>query len=267
DRLVPIGNTTEGALLLWLHAAGSDYRDMRLRFEPLYQIHFSSERKRMTSVIRLGDRLVALVKGAPEWVLGQCTEYLATDGSARTWTPELRARVGEVLRDMTRRSMRALAFGHAVLPADTSAAGNVLHMQPAELERGLVYAGLVAIADPLRADAKEAVQRCRNAGIEVKMITGDSIETARSISAEIGLVEQPNGKELRSAEFNALSDEELKQRLPRLRVLARALPLDKLRLVGLLQEEGEVVAVTGDGTNDAPALKKADVGLSMGRTG
>src|SRR5205807_7962584 len=116
-------------------------------------------------------------------------------------------------------------------------------------------------------DVKEAVAQCRAAGIEVKMITGDNVETARAIGGEIGLLDRPDALVQTSQEFNALSDEELKERLPRLRILARARPLDKFRIVKALQEQGEVVAVTGDGTNDAPALKKADVGLAMGRAG
>jgi P-type Ca2+ transporter type 2C len=142
------------------------------------------------------------------------------------------------------------------------------------LESGLVFDGFVAIRDPLREDVKDAVAQCRRAGIEVKMITGDNVETARAIAYEIGLIDRrdaplntPDAAVLTSDRFNELSDEELKQRLPGLRVLARARPLDKFRMVKALQELNEVVAVTGDGTNDAPALKKADVGLAMGIAG
>jgi Ca2+-transporting ATPase len=266
-QLLPVGNSTEGALLLWLHEAGLAYRKLRLQFEPLYQVHFSSERKRMTSVVRYGERLAVLVKGAPEWVLEQCTHYQGADGMVREWTPEVRAAVQENLRDTTRQAMRALAFGYALLPADTPTDADSLHARREALEHGLVYAGFVAIRDPLREDVQEAVARCRVAGIEVKMITGDNIETARSIGAEIGLLDRPDAEVLTSKEFNALGDDELKERLPRLRILARARPLDKFRMVKLLQELNEVVAVTGDGTNDAPALKKADVGLAMGRAG
>jgi Ca2+-transporting ATPase len=142
------------------------------------------------------------------------------------------------------------------------------------LESGLVLVGFVAIRDPLRPDVKDAVDQCRRAGIEVKMITGDNVETARAIAYEIGLIDRrdapintPDAVILTSDKFNELSDDELKQRLPALRVLARARPLDKFRIVKALQELDQVVAVTGDGTNDAPALKKADVGLAMGIAG
>src|SRR5262249_40590342 len=143
----------------------------------------------------------------------------------------------------------------------------LLHARQTELERGLVFVGFVAICDPLRDDVRDAVRQCREAGIEVKMITGDNPETARAIAKEIGLLDIADPVVLTSAAFNNRSDEQLKEIMPRLRVLARALPLDKLRMVQLLQEQSQVVAMTGDGANDAPSLKKADVGLAMGVAG
>jgi Ca2+-transporting ATPase len=265
--VVPIGNSTEGALLLWLHQGGIEYQKLRLQFAPLYQIHFSSERKRMTTVIHYGAKLVALVKGSPEWVLEESTAYLAADGSVQPWTPALREAVQGGLREASAQAMRTLAFGYALLPPDCLPDAAGLHTQRETLERQLVYVGFVAIRDPLREDVKDALTQCRRAGIEVKMITGDNLDTARAIAGEIGLLDRPDALVLTSQEYNALDDGELKERLPRLRVLARARPLDKYRIVKLLQEENEVVAVTGDGTKDAPALKKADVGLAMGRAG
>src|SRR5262249_18484234 len=149
---------------------------------------------------------------------------------------------------------------------------DAIHALGEKLEKDLVFTGFVAIRDPLRPEVKDAIDRCRQAGIGVTMITGDNVETARAIAHEIGLVsgltETIDGDTiLTSKKFNELSDDELKARLPSLRVVARARPLDKYRLVRLLQERGDVVAVTGDGTNDAPALKKADVGLAMGIAG
>jgi Ca2+-transporting ATPase len=266
-KLLPVGNSTEGALLLWLHEQGLEYQKLRLQFPPLYQIHFSSERKRMTTVVRYGGRLVALVKGSPERLLDQSTAYQAADGRVCAWTPEARRVVEDRLRETAGRAMRALAFGYAELPADWPADADAVHARGAELERELVYVGFVAIRDPLRADVPEALARCRGAGIEVKMVTGDSPETARAVGADAGLLDRPGALVLGGAAFNALPDDEIRALLPRLRILARARPLDKLRLVRLLQERGEVVAVTGDGTNDAPALKQADVGLAMGRAG
>jgi Ca2+-transporting ATPase len=293
DKLVTVGNSTEGSLLQWLHEAGLEYQKLRLQFGPLYQIHFSSERKRMTTVAPYGDRLVALVKGAPEWLLERSTHYQASDGSAREWTAESRGAVQSALKDSASQAMRTLAFGYALLPPDTPADEDLLHARRDALESGLVFAGFVAIRDPLRDDVKAAVDRCRQAGIEVKMITGDNVETARAIAYDIGLVDRrdapidtPDAVVLTSPKFNELyaqlkelkergnlSENEGRQRdalmgqLTGLRVLARARPLDKYKMVELLQEQQHVVAVTGDGTNDAPALKKADVGLAMGIAG
>src|SRR5262249_9280253 len=160
-----------------------------------------------------------------------------------------------------------LAFGYAHLPAGHADDEDSLHAARARLESGLVYAGFVAIRDPLRDDVKDAVAQCRSAGIEVKMITGDNVETARAIGAEIGLLDKRDAIIMTSDEFSRLTDEQVKDRLPHLGILARARPLDQFRMVKLLQEQNHVVAVTGDGTNDAPALKKSDVGLAMGRSG
>lgn len=273
-KLVVAGNTTEGALLQWLRESAIDYRQLRKQFDPLYQLHFSSERKRMTSVIDYGGRLLTLVKGAPEQLLEQCTHYQASDGTVKTWTAEARKAVEDCLRDAAAQAMRTLAFAYSWLPADTPRDPNALHERRNDLEHDLVFAGFVAIRDPLRPDVKDAINECRAAGIEVKMITGDNVETARAIGYEIGLVERRDAAidtdgaaVFTSQRFNQLSDEELKKALPNLRILARARPLDKYRMVSLLQDLGEVVAVTGDGTNDAPALKKADVGLAMGIAG
>jgi Ca2+-transporting ATPase len=229
----------------------------------------------MTTVVRYGDnRLVALVKGAPEWVLEHSTHYQKADGTTAPWTDEAKKAVQEALRTSAVQAMRTLAFGHHVLPEGMPQDEDGLHERREELERGLVFDGFVAIRDPLREDVKDAIAECRNAGIEVKMITGDNVQTARAIGYNIGLINNPeapiNGEDgliLTSDRFNELTDEQLKQRLPNLRILARARPLDKFRMVKALQELGEVVAVTGDGTNDAPALKKADVGLAMGIAG
>ncbi len=273
-KAVTIGNSTEGALLHWLREGGIDYRRLRLQFAPLYQVHFSSDRKRMTSVVRYDGKLMVLVKGAPEWVLDQCEHFQAADGTRKPLTPEMRERIQARLGDAAGQAMRTLAFAHAPLPAGTPEHEEGLHEWRDTLEASLIYVAFVAIRDPLRDDVKAALAECQQAGIEVKMVTGDNVETARAIGYEIGLVERGDepidtegGAILTSPRFNQLSDEELTKELPRMRILARARPLDKFRLVRLLQELGEVVAVTGDGTNDAPALKKADVGLAMGIAG
>jgi Ca2+-transporting ATPase len=292
-KLVTVGNSTEGALLHWLHEAGLEYQKLRLQFAPLYQMHFSSERKRMTTVIQYGDKLVSLVKGAPEWLLERSTHYQTANGEAREWTSVARAAVQTCLKDSAGQAMRTLGFGYAILPDETPADEDELHSRRDALESKLVFVGFLAIRDPLRHDVKDAIDQCRRAGIEVKMITGDNVETARAIAYDIGLIDrrdapidEPGAVVLTSPKFNELhaqlmelkkhsdlseSDtrrrDDLTHQLAGLRVLARARPLDKYKMVELLQEQQHVVAVTGDGTNDAPALKKADVGLAMGIAG
>jgi Ca2+-transporting ATPase len=272
-KTVTVGNSTEGALLNWLAAGAwvrtSPYSHITLRttHPTLYQIHFSSDRKRMTTVVKNAGGAAVLVKGAPEALLAACRKYAAPDGTVHPLTPEVRAAIHTQIVAAAGDAMRTLAFAHADLPADFPLTEAAVHERRAEIEDDLVFDGWVGIRDPLRDDVKEAVRQCRAAGIEVKMITGDTLETARAIGREIGLLDSPDALAMTHAEFDKLSDEELTQRLPRLRVLARARPLDKDRLVRLLQAQNEVVAMTGDGTNDAAALRKADVGLSMGISG
>jgi len=267
NQLVTVGNSTEGALLHWLFENGVLYQKLRLQYPPVYQVHFSSERKRMTTVIEYGGRPTTLVKGAPGVVIDLCTHYLTEAGESKPWTPEARDAVRAGLKAAAGQAMRTLGFAFATLPAGTPADADGLQARKDDLEKDLVFAGFVAIRDPLRHDVKEAVTRCRDAGIDVKMITGDNIETARAIAAEIGLLDTPDAAVLTHDEFTALSDDQLKEVMPRLRVLARARPLDKLRIVHILQAQNQVVAMTGDGTNDAPALRRADVGLAMGISG
>jgi Ca2+-transporting ATPase len=292
-KLVTVGNSTEGALLQWLREAAVDYVKIRAGHPPLYQIHFSSDRKRSTTVIRLDQGLAVLMKGAPEIVLERCTYYLDAAGREQPLTDEVKAAIAAYLRDSARQAMRTLGFAHARLPSDFPTSEEGLHALRDALETELVFTGLVAIRDPLREDVKDAIDRCRAAGIEVKMITGDNVETARAIAYNIGLVggldapiDTDDAKVLTSPKFNADFDrlkalrgkssptqaetaekEAILDRLTGLRVLARARPLDKYKMVELLQERQEVVAMTGDGTNDAPSLKKADVGLAMGIAG
>jgi len=289
-KLVTVGNSTEGALLNWLHEGGLEYAKLRLQFDPLYQIHFSSERKRMTTVIKYGGRVAVLAKGAPEWVLANTTHYQTVDGQARPWTPEAKAAVEEALRDSASQAMRTLAFAYAVLSDTTPHDEDTLHDMREQLESNLVFAGFVAIRDPLRDDVKDAIDQCRAAGIEVKMITGDNVETARAIAFDIGLIDRRDAPIdtdaaviLTHDRFDALftqyktakeqlgldapETKKVQEQLAGLRVLARARPLDKFNMVTVLQDLNEVVAMTGDGTNDAPSLKKADVGLAMGIAG
>ncbi|HVK11627.1 MAG TPA: calcium-translocating P-type ATPase, PMCA-type [Gemmataceae bacterium] len=266
-KTVVIGNSTEGALLRWARESGVEYGERRSSHPLRYQMHFSSDRKRMTSVVRAGDRLVVLMKGAPEMILERCTHKLSPTGEATPLSGGDRAAVLDQIRAASGRAMRTLAFAHRELPPDTPADEDALHDRREQIEQGLIFDGFVAIRDPLRPEVPDALAKCRRAGIEVKMITGDNIETAKAIGKEIGLLDDKDAIALTSAEFNELSDDHIKDQMSRIKILARARPLDKFRMVRLLQDQGHVVAVTGDGTNDAPALKKADVGLAMGIAG
>ena len=243
-----IGNPTEGALLEWLREGGYDYVRLREAARIVDRLTFTTERKYMATIIDSGvsGRRIVCVKGAPEIVRAMCRP----DG--------LEHRVQEQLLAFQHRAMRTLAIAWAETDAQECEQA---------LDRGdLRFAAVAAIADPVREDVPAAVARCMNAGIGIKIVTGDTPATAREIARQIGLWEPKDDDRsaMTGVEFAALSDEELLERVGGLKILARARPLDKQRLVRLLQQRGEVVAVTGDGTNDAPALNFADVGLSMG---
>ena len=266
-KTLVIGNSTEGALLHWLRESGTDSAPYRLAFPVVYRQLFSSERKTMTTLTHVGGKLIALVKGAPEMVLDRCTRALDADGSTRELTASVRERIRDQLTAASGEAMRTLAFAQVELPAHFPTEEDAIHARLGDIDGNLIFTGFVAIRDPLRDDVKVAVARCREAGIEVKMITGDNAETARAIAHDAGLLDRDDALVLTSAEFNKLTDAELLEQLPRLRVLARAKPLDKYRMVRMLQSQRHVVAMTGDGTNDAPSLKAADVGLAMGIAG
>jgi Ca2+-transporting ATPase len=210
----------------------------------------------MTSVVRSNGQLLVLVKGAPERVFPLCVSTETSDGPQPIEQHE--AILEEELEHQTGQAMRTLALAYKMLPAG--------EFKTDELERDLTLLALVGITDPMRRDVPEAVQIARGAGIEVKMVTGDNVQTATVLARRLGLIDS-DSVVLEGDELRELEDAEVVDILPRLRVLARAEPLDKLRLVNLLKEKRQVVAVTGDGTNDAPALKSADVGLAMGLSG
>jgi P-type Ca2+ transporter type 2C len=264
SKALVIGNSTEGALLHWLHEQKQNHLDYRSKVPVIHRFAFSSEHKRMTTLASIAGTAVSLVKGAPEVILQRSNRIMEADGTVRPMLDEDRKRINEQLQQTSGQAMRTLAFAHKTIP---SVQEHDFLARKEEFEQDLIFTGFVAIRDPLRPDVKEAIDRCRDAGIEVKMITGDNVETARAIAREIGLLEREGSLCLVSEEFNKLNDTELKELMPRLRVLARARPLDKYRMVRLLQEQNHVVAMTGDGTNDAPSLKKADVGLAMGIAG
>ncbi len=259
-----IGNPTEAALLLWLDKQNIPYGPLRAA-EIVSRLTFSTERKYMATVVQspLLGKKVLYVKGAPEIVLSLCNQ-VAEQGGAYGTVESNRENIEARLLEYQSKAMRTLGFAYQVLDGDTpDAPYEDGRLSPAV---NLTFLGFVAISDPVRADVPDAVQRCLSAGIDVKIVTGDTRGTASEIGRQIGIctASTPDADIITGPDFEALSDAEAAQRVMSLKIMCRARPMDKQRLVRLLQEQGAVVAVTGDGTNDAPALKAAQVGLSMG---
>ena len=259
-----IGNPTEAALLLWLDKQGVDYNPLREQAKVLSRLTFSTERKYMATVVKsaaLGKN-VLYVKGAPEIVLSNCVR-VEMPGNTFAGVDEQRPAVDAKLLEYQSMAMRTLGFAYQILDDDA----NVEPYANGRLSgTDLTFLGFVAISDPVRADVPEAVKCCLDAGVDVKIVTGDTSGTACEIGRQIGICDSttPAAAIITGPEFEALSDDEAAKRVMGLKVMCRARPMDKQRLVRLLQEQDAVVAVTGDGTNDAPALKAAQVGLSMG---
>jgi Ca2+-transporting ATPase len=257
NHVVALGNPTEGALLLWLRDEGIDYLSARESSEPLAQLSFSTMTKYMATVIdsAIGKR-VLYVKGAPE-VIMRLSDKVSGGISFQQVTDEL--------TDYQSKAMRTLAFAYCEVDDHEDAELTLNRFKAGELPP-LTLVGIVAISDPVRLDVPAAIQDCRNAGVKVKIVTGDTSATAREIGRQVGLwtSEDSDAAIVTGPEFAALSDDEAAQRAASIKIMSRARPDDKARLVRLLQQQGEVVAVTGDGTNDAPALNAAQVGLSMG---
>ena len=244
-KVVTIGNPTEAALLKWLHKNGLDYPACRESATVIEQVPFSTETKYMQTIAKMGDAKVKFIKGAPEIVLEMCD--LIAGGQTKE-------HIHETLAGYQSKAMRTLGFAYQNIDETCSPE--------------LVFLGVVGIADPIRDDVREAIETCKDkAGVRVIIVTGDTPGTANEIGRQIGLIDsdEPN-QTITGIEFAAMSDEQARELLrnPKFRIISRARPDDKARLVTLLQANGEVVAVTGDGTNDAPALSKAQVGLSMG---
>ena len=256
-----VGNPTEVALLLWLNKQGQDYLPMRENAQVLDQLTFSTERKYMATLVQspLLGKKVLYVKGAPEIVLGKCKDVVL-DGQ-RVDATEYRSTIDQQLLAYQNMAMRTLGFAYKIV--DDNAQPDCV-----ELAGGndLSFLGIVAISDPIRPDVPAAVGKCQSAGISVKIVTGDTPGTATEIARQIGLwkPEDTERNRITGAAFAELTDEEALDRVMDLKIMSRARPTDKQRLVQLLQKKGAVVAVTGDGTNDAPALNHAQVGLSMG---
>ncbi|MDR2140350.1 MAG: calcium-translocating P-type ATPase, PMCA-type [Deltaproteobacteria bacterium] len=271
-RLIkPLGNPTESALLIWLEEQGLSYQAARSSFKITGQLTFSTERKYMATVGHglAKDSLTLHVKGAPEIVLGFCAFRQLPDGQITPLTEEARRELQENLRAEQTRGMRTLGLARRTLPDSPDQLGQA-EIIKLVADNQLVFLGFFSIADPVRPEVPPAVQLCVEAGIKVKIVTGDIEATAREIAQEIGII-KPNetieGAVITGDQFMALDDEQAYEAVDKLRIMSRARPLAKQRLVTTLQKRGEVVAVTGDGSNDAPALNHADVGLSMGITG
>ena len=253
DDPQPIGNPTEGALLLWLHDNGCDYLELKRRAGRVAELPFSTERKYMaTAVVSAAEagRRILYVKGAPEILLTMCDMPQQQREGIRT-----------TLAEYQNQAMRTLAFAFRPL------ADGEQGITPEGISGRLAMLGIAAISDPVREEVPAAVTECRNAGIEVKIVTGDTTATAREIGRRIGLWTDDTDTDrniITGPEVEALDERQLADRVMDLKIIARARPMDKKRLVEALQAHNQVVAVTGDGTNDAPALKAANVGLSMG---
>lgn len=260
EKVVALGNPTEGALLLWLNSRNVNYLDIREEIKIEGQLPFSTERKYMATIVdsKVLNKKVIYLKGAPEVIIGRCglvrTQNELADIDA------YRSAVDDKLAQYQGQAMRTLGFAYQIVEGGYE---NII-----DIVKGnkFIFLGITAISDPVRVDVPHAVEECSRAGIKVKIVTGDTYGTAREIGRQIGIWsnEDTEYNIISGVDFEKLSDEEALERVQDLKIMCRARPTDKQRLVSLLKKKHEIVAVTGDGTNDAPALNFADVGLSMG---
>ena len=245
-----IGNPTEGSLLAAAAKAGVDYQELRHAADIVRVFPFSSQNKDMSTIVRENGKEILYVKGNPEKIISLCTGI----------SEEEKEKNFHLMEEFQNKAGRLLAFAHKELE------GQYNDEEQDEVEQGLIYDGFVVISDPLSPDVYESIRNCRSAGIEVKMLTGDNIRTARAIANELHMLDDDHIA-VEAADIEKLTDEDLKEALKKIQVIARSTPLVKMRVVKLLKEQGNVVAVTGDGINDAPAIKHADVGIAMGIAG
>ena len=245
-----IGNPTEGSLLAAAAKAGVDYQELRQAADIVRVFPFSSQNKDMSTIVRENGKEILYVKGNPEKIISLCTGI----------SEEEKEKNFHLMEEFQNKAGRLLAFAHKELE------GQYNDEEQDEVEQGLIYDGFVVISDPLSPDVYESIRNCRSAGIEVKMLTGDNIRTARAIANELHMLDDDHIA-VEAADIEKLTDEDLKEALKKIQVIARSTPLVKMRVVKLLKEQGNVVAVTGDGINDAPAIKHADVGIAMGIAG
>lgn len=263
NRISALGNPTEGALLLWLNRKNINYLDIRENVKAVAQLPFSTERKYMATIVEshVLNKKIIYLKGAPEVVMSRC-KFIRTETTMDSLS-KYKQTIDDQLLEYQNQAMRTLGFAYQVVE---TADGNKDIVEIAA-EKGFIFLGIAAISDPVRPDVPNAVGQCLHAGINVKIVTGDTYGTAREIGRQIGIWDDDHDSEeniITGVDFEQLSDKEVLSRVQHLKIMCRARPTDKQRLVSLLKQKGEIVAVTGDGTNDAPALNFADVGLSMG---
>lgn len=244
-----VGNPTECALLVGLKKSGFDYEDIRNKSEELKTFAFSSQKKRMTRIVKMDGKVMAYMKGSPGKILNRCNNV--DEGKKKELT--------DLMQSFQEQAGRLIGFAHKELDSYND--------EPEEvLEKDFVFDGFAVISDPVSDDVYDSLAKCHKAGIEVKMLTGDNIVTATAIANELELLGE-DGVAVEAGDIDKMSDEELIEALKKIRVIARSTPMIKMRVVKLLKGEGNVVAVTGDGINDAPAIKHADVGIAMGIAG
>ena len=250
DRTEFIGNPTECAMLVAAHKSGVEYQSVRSGYRQIYRYPFSSETKNMTTVVDEMGEIIAYTKGSPEKIIAMCD-----------MAPEDRRAAEDSIASYQAQAGRVIALAHRTLKR-----GYDFDNERAAVESGMIFDGFVVISDPLRSDVFAAVERCRHAGIDIKMLTGDNIITAKAIATQLGILDDDHIA-VEAKDVEDLSDEEFSEMIKKIRVIARSTPVIKMRVVKALKAQGNVVAVTGDGINDAPAIKNADVGVAMGITG
>ncbi|MGL5693244.1 MAG: calcium-translocating P-type ATPase, PMCA-type, partial [Peptostreptococcaceae bacterium] len=268
-----IGSATECALLLYQNNRDIDYNQFRRDTKLLSQVPFTSDKKRMSSLIDIKSSGIFLSKGAPEVLLEKCSHF-QKGRDIVVMTPEIKRSILKEIRKLQVKSMRTLGFAYknidrsslqvAMTYEDEVAVSEYIELY--ENDEDLIFSGFVGIVDPLRDGVKESIQIAYDAGVKVKMLTGDNINTAKAIGSELGLLDK-NQRAVEATYIDTLTDEELREEINEISIVARSKPDTKMRIVEALQANSEVVAVTGDGINDAPALSKADVGISMGISG
>ncbi len=249
DGFTFVGNPTECALLVGLEKSGFDYEDIRNKYEELKTFAFSSQKKRMTRIVKIDGKIMAYMKGSPGKILHRCSNVDEAKEKELT----------DLMQSFQEQAGRLIGFAHRELDSYNDESEEVV-------EKDFVFDGFAVISDPVSDDVYDSLAKCRKAGIEVKMLTGDNIVTATAIANELHLLGE-DGIAVEAKEIDEMSDEELIEALKKIRVIARSTPMIKMRVVKLLKGEGNVVAVTGDGINDAPAIKHADVGIAMGIAG